>query len=83
MKTIELTGFDLSWKEVKTVLHALPKISLSNKAKEKIEKSRLIVDKKAASKEPHYGINTGFGKLATTQIDPEKLETLQHNLIYS
>lgn len=30
-----------------------------------------------------YGVNTGFGKLATTRIDNEDLETLQRNLILS
>lgn len=83
MKTIELTGFDLDWKEVKEVLYALPKIKLKEGAEKKIENTREVVEKKAAEKEPLYGINTGFGKLATTQIDPEKLEALQHNLIHS
>lgn len=30
-----------------------------------------------------YGVNTGFGKLASTQIDLENLTKLQHNLIQS
>ena len=30
-----------------------------------------------------YGINTGFGKLATVRIDTADLETLQHNLVLS
>lgn len=32
---------------------------------------------------PAYGINTGFGKLATTRIPSEDLETLQRNLVLS
>ncbi|MFB9949067.1 histidine ammonia-lyase [Rhizobium puerariae] len=31
----------------------------------------------------HYGINTGFGKLASVRIPPEDVETLQRNLILS
>jgi histidine ammonia-lyase len=33
--------------------------------------------------EAHYGINTGFGKLASVRIPSEDLETLQRNLILS
>jgi histidine ammonia-lyase len=32
---------------------------------------------------PVYGINTGFGKLATVRIDTADLETLQRNLVLS
>src|SRR3954462_10174850 len=32
---------------------------------------------------PAYGVNTGFGKLAQTQIPREDLELLQRNLILS
>jgi histidine ammonia-lyase len=33
--------------------------------------------------EPAYGINTGFGKLATVRIAPDDLATLQRNLVLS
>ncbi|QFT96410.1 Histidine ammonia-lyase [Roseovarius sp. THAF8] len=32
---------------------------------------------------PVYGVNTGFGKLASVRIPPEDVETLQRNLILS
>jgi histidine ammonia-lyase len=37
----------------------------------------------AAGDAPVYGINTGFGKLASVQIPPADVETLQRNLILS
>lgn len=37
----------------------------------------------ARGDEPVYGINTGFGKLASVRIRPEDAETLQRNLILS
>lgn len=37
----------------------------------------------AAGSEPVYGINTGFGKLASVRIDPGDVEQLQRNLILS
>jgi len=36
-----------------------------------------------AKGEPVYGINTGFGKLASTRIDDADLKTLQRNIILS
>ena len=37
----------------------------------------------AAGTEPVYGVNTGFGKLASLKIAPEHTATLQRNLILS
>ena len=37
----------------------------------------------AAKGEPAYGINTGFGRLASTHIPHEQLELLQRNLVLS
>ncbi|WP_420342768.1 histidine ammonia-lyase [Paenirhodobacter sp.] len=37
----------------------------------------------AAGSEPVYGVNTGFGKLASIKIAPEDTATLQRNLILS
>ena len=37
----------------------------------------------AAGDEPVYGINTGFGKLASIKIAPADVATLQRNLILS
>ena len=36
-----------------------------------------------AKGEPVYGINTGFGKLASVRIPAEDLETLQRNIVLS
>jgi histidine ammonia-lyase len=48
-----------------------------------IEASAAIVRRAAQSKEPTYGVNTGFGKLASTRISEADLATLQLNLIRS
>jgi histidine ammonia-lyase len=60
-----------------------PTIFLSNKAKEKILKARSVVDEVAKGETPVYGINTGFGKLATKIVAPQELNKLQKNLIRS
>lgn len=56
---------------------------LSDIAVHKIQKSRDIVAKIAASKEAVYGINTGFGPLCDTQISPQDTKTLQYNILKS
>jgi histidine ammonia-lyase len=42
-----------------------------------------VVQRAAAGAAPSYGVNTGFGKLASTRISAGELETLQLNLIRS
>lgn len=56
---------------------------LDERALNKINKSRAIVDKMAISKNAIYGINTGFGPLCDTQITPKETNKLQENLLIS
>lgn len=48
-----------------------------------IEKAAARIAEIAAGNEPVYGINTGFGKLASIKIDAADVATLQRNLILS
>ena len=48
-----------------------------------IAASAAAVQKILAKGEPIYGINTGFGKLASIRIDDADLETLQRNIVLS
>lgn len=48
-----------------------------------VEASRKVVENVLSKDTPVYGINTGFGQLATTRIPPDKLAELQRNLILS
>ncbi len=45
--------------------------------------SRAIVDRVVSSGETAYGINTGFGKLASVRISTEQVRQLQVNLVRS
>ena len=49
----------------------------------RVRKSREIVDKAVASGKTIYGINTGFGVLASERISPDQLTLLQKNLLLS
>lgn len=48
-----------------------------------IERAAATVAAIVAKGEPVYGINTGFGKLASVRIDAADLETLQRNIVLS
>jgi histidine ammonia-lyase len=48
-----------------------------------IDKAARRIAEIAAGNEPVYGVNTGFGKLASIKIDSADLATLQRNLILS
>lgn len=61
-----------------SVRAVLPAASLSP-----IKKSRSIVEKIASGHNPVYGINTGFGSLASQKIPKDKLLELQKNLVLS
>lgn len=60
---------------------AKPKLDPS--ALPKIKASAETVAKIVAKGDPVYGINTGFGKLASVRIPAEDLETLQRNIVLS
>ena len=51
--------------------------------REAVDKASGLVDQAARGPVPIYGINTGFGKLASIRIEPEDTKTLQRNLILS
>jgi histidine ammonia-lyase len=48
-----------------------------------VKKSRDVVERAIRQGRVVYGINTGFGKLSDTRIDPKQLEELQEKLLLS
>lgn len=48
-----------------------------------VEASAVVIHKAARGDTPVYGVNTGFGRLASVRIAPQDTETLQRNLILS
>jgi len=59
------------------------RLALDDSARPAIRASAEVVARAAAGDAPVYGVNTGFGKLASTRIDAAALERLQLNLIRS
>ena len=81
--SIALTGNNLSFEQLYDVALRGGKVSLAPDAFTRMQASRAVVDKLVASGETAYGINTGFGKLASVRISPEQVRQLQLNLVRS
>jgi histidine ammonia-lyase len=58
-------------------------VTLDPAALEGVAASRAIIEGLAADPEPHYGISTGFGALATTFIAEDRRAQLQASLVRS
>jgi histidine ammonia-lyase len=79
---ITLTPGKAGFQEFRAILDGAPAV-LDASAFPRVEAAAAIVAKAAAGDAAVYGINTGFGKLASTRIAPADTATLQRNLILS
>lgn len=59
------------------------RVRLDPASAEAVRRSAQTVADIVAKGEPVYGINTGFGKLASVRIERDDLETLQRNIVLS
>lgn len=71
---------------MRQICHEGREVVLSDAAKQRIERSRAVVDQLIAggdSAASVYGINTGFGFLADVRISATQIVELQYNLVRS
>jgi histidine ammonia-lyase len=67
------------WREI---YHgALPQLDPA--CREEVKSSAETVERMVAAGDPIYGVNTGFGKLASVRIPAQDLERLQRNIVLS
>lgn len=57
--------------------------SLDSEWRKRVDSSAAVIQRAARSSDPVYGVNTGFGKLASVRISTENVAKLQRNLILS
>src|SRR5437667_5983438 len=81
--TVTLRGPGLTEDQVVAVARHGEKVTLAPAARTRMERSRERVERAAASREPVYGVSTGFGALAGTRIAPLRQPELQLALIRS
>jgi len=80
---ISLTPGAVTLATLKEIYRDLTPARLDREARPAVEAAAQMVAEAAAGSDAVYGINTGFGKLASTKIAPEDTATLQRNLILS
>ncbi|MFA7433781.1 MAG: histidine ammonia-lyase [Gemmobacter sp.] len=81
--TLTLTPGAATLAQLETLWREGVPARLDPAARPRIEAAAAEVAKAAAGEAAVYGVNTGFGKLASVKIAPEDTATLQRNLILS
>ncbi|TDE95033.1 histidine ammonia-lyase [Occultella glacieicola] len=80
---VEVGPGPLSQEQVVAVARGGARVELSPDALAAIDASRAVIEALADDAQPHYGVSTGFGALATTHIPPERRAQLQRSLVRS
>src|SRR5437870_191627 len=81
--SVALSGNDLTFLHLHDVALRGAEVQLTASAIERMNASRAVVERLVASGATAYGINTGFGKLASVRISTEQVRQLQVNLVRS
>jgi histidine ammonia-lyase len=83
MHTLTLDGKSLRLSDIAAFLAGDVTVAADRGALERVAACARFCERLADDSSPHYGINTGFGKFASTRISPADTVTLQHNLLRS
>ena len=81
--TLTITPGQLSLEQLQAVHASRVRIEIDSHARAGVRAAAAMVQAAAAGDAPVYGVNTGFGKLASTRISKADLAQLQLNLIRS
>lgn len=81
--TVPLDGPGVTIADVVSVARHRAVVELTDAAVERMERSRAVVERLAAGRDPLYGLSTGFGALATVTIPPDRRHSLQQALLRS
>ena len=81
--TLTLLPGALTLDDLRALHRGGTRLALPTEAWDPVRASAEVVRRAAAGDAAVYGVNTGFGKLASTRIDAADLATLQLNLIRS
>ncbi|TFF92041.1 histidine ammonia-lyase, partial [Candidatus Thorarchaeota archaeon] len=80
---LSIDGNSLTIRDVVDVARNGTEVELAKGAVEKVQKSRDVVEDAVRQGHVVYGVNTGFGELATVSIGKKDLAKLQVNLLRS
>ncbi|WP_042290543.1 aromatic amino acid lyase, partial [Paraburkholderia mimosarum] len=83
LPTLRLTPGHLTLPNLRQIAREAVRLELDPASFAAIDAGARAVAEITAKGEPAYGINTGFGRLASTHIPNDQLELLQRNLVLS
>ncbi|HET6199962.1 MAG: histidine ammonia-lyase [Candidatus Acidiferrales bacterium] len=82
-KSLALSGNDLTLGQLYQVVLEGFEVTLAPEARARMDASQAVVERLSRGDVAAYGINTGFGALASVRIQPEQIRELQLNLVRS
>jgi histidine ammonia-lyase len=83
MSAFPIDGEHLDFAHLFRVVFEGAKVELAARARERMLASRAVIERLIASDQAVYGVNTGFGKMASARISREQIGELQVNLVRS
>ncbi|HWG57597.1 MAG TPA: histidine ammonia-lyase [Candidatus Acidoferrales bacterium] len=83
MSRVEFDGERLTLEDLFRVVFDGAEAALAPAARERMNASRAVIERLAQSERAIYGVNTGFGKMASVRISREQIARLQINLVRS
>src|SRR6202035_5697982 len=83
MNRIQIDGEHLTLTELYAVVFDGAEAELAPAAREKMNASRAVIERLVESNAAVYGVNTGFGKMASVRISRDQIRQLQVNLVRS
>jgi len=81
--TIKLTPGDAALANLEAIYRSGKPVQLDQTCRNAVEKAAARVAEAASGGAPVYGVNTGFGKLASVRIAAHDVAALQRNLVLS
>ncbi|MHB1423345.1 MAG: histidine ammonia-lyase [Gemmataceae bacterium] len=82
--SLELTGDSLTLADAGRIMHGqIVEIQVAPAARRRVEQAHRCVQDLLGRGETLYGVNTGFGKLASKRIEAHEVLALQENLVRS
>jgi histidine ammonia-lyase len=81
---LQLSGDGLTLDDAEALLAGrVQRLTLAASARQRVERSRRVLESLIDRGATIYGVNTGFGKLANQRIAPDEVLALQENLLRS
>jgi histidine ammonia-lyase len=83
MSAVQIDGEHLDFAQLNRVVFDGATAELAPQARTRMLASRAVIERLIASDQAVYGVNTGFGKMASVRISREQIGELQVNLVRS